>query len=721
MEEKIEGSDEREKKESEGEGCRKSPKERTGEENGKNEVDKATRGEETHKGRTYANERGRGWKIIRNTENKKRKPVRNDNKGRSEGRADKRIHNTLNNAIIKKAIKDRGRHYVETKLKNVIDLKIKINYKSNKEELDPKAIVTELKRRLQIEDPWLRMDCKGREIREVGEIPADEFGEVFNIRVYERSGCVMMDVQITSSKKLKGLKHDNGGRLLKWLMEENMTLKVNMWKNVQAADIGFLVMSHPTVVWKEELKSEIIKTLQETLQEQGGLRNEMMTEEDDNRRKVPDFILYHDRKSFGSGPNRVHSTVTYVQCPQEDARTLKELLIASQKALWANLKLMFAPSGFHLSRSPKDLIQVLNRHNNYINSKTITAIIGLSEKAMNEVEVIDGESISLREKIRRAMGAERIEKTNRTEDLGKWLVMSDSTVVDKIKERIDEQLDNMVQQRIIKDRDFIPNIGWPRRTERSIKQRRYDEGIHLLQEELIGDKETGEEPVILLSDQTKRKPWQDRKRNTEKAKKSYAQAAKEGEGSEEPNKLKGNETMTKEGASDVSSTADQGLEKGRTSEEQVMQITQEDHGEEMVMEDKETEGVTKKDPERKQIRDALKELKEMRKRNDNILRRQEEDSGKLMSLQEQLQEITTTQLETLDSLKKHEEMIIKQGALMTNMISQLSQIQGVLRIQRKDNKKAIMRTQQSREARGKKIVNEQEVCDWDGGCHDEES
>ena len=178
--------------------------------------------------------------------------------------------------------------------------------------------------------------------------------------------------------------------------------------------------------------------------------------------------------------------------------------------------------------------------------------------------------------------------------------------------------------------------------------------------------------------------------------------------------------MIKERASTVSSTADKRLKKGQTLDEPAMQVTQEDHREEMVMEGRTTEGVTKKDTEGEQVRDALKELKEMRKRNDNILRRQEEDSEKLGCLQEQLKEFTTIQLGTLDSLKKHEEMIANHGALMATMITQLDRIQDVLGIRRNDNKEAIMETQQGRGARGKNISNEQEESDWDEGSYDEE-
>ena len=117
----------------------------------------------------------------------------------------------------------------------------------------------------------------------------------------------------------------------------------------------------------------------------------------------------------------------------------------------------------------------------------------------------------------------------------------------------------------------------------------------------------------------------------------------------------------------------------------MMLITQEEQSMEITMEGMADREETRSDPRDEQVRDPLKELAEMRRSNEIILRKQEADTKTLMSLQKKLSESTRIQLKTLDSLKHHSKMINNQSKQMVTVIAQLNQIQEVLGSMRDSN------------------------------------
>ena len=85
-----------------------------------------------------------------------------------------------------------------------------------------------------------------------------------------------------------------------------------------ATNIGFIIRRHPTATWKETLVEEVKNQLVLSMKKLG------QTDE------IPEFALYHGRKSFGAGQSRVHAMVIYVQCKENDAGRLKGLLGAGR-------------------------------------------------------------------------------------------------------------------------------------------------------------------------------------------------------------------------------------------------------------------------------------------------------------------------------------------------------------------------------------------------------
>ena len=530
------------------------------------------------------------------------------------------------------------------------------------------------------------MSCGDQDIRNVESIPDEKFGTVFSLENYTRSECILMNAQIVTGKKLKGLKHDNGGRLLKWLMDENVTLKVNMWKDQPAADIGFLAMSHPTMVWKSDLAEDIVRILKKRREEERK-RQGRTQKAGKSGEEIPQFVLYHDRKSFGTGRERVHSTVTFVQCKKDEAKDLRVQLTRSQKELNNTLGIAFIPTGYHLSESPRAMLKVLNSHNRYTNEKQVVAIIGLPEEFMSGSRVVEGKEVEEKERMRKAIGAERIERTGRSKDLGKWLVLTDLKNLEEVRRQVDKQLDTIRDGKVIKEEDLIQDVGWPRRTDRSIEQREYEEGLSLIREVFSAEVDIEEEPVILESDMRTRKLWQERQDNKKKQKTTYAEAARK----ERPEDIAGNSKDIRSGMKQ--STGRRGYEeekeqhRSKSQETKRNKITQEEERIE-EMEDIPAEEEMGRIVSDEKVEETLHELEAMRVENKAIVQQQEKNTKVLENLQKSLTGMRRIQEATLESVKDHKRAI---PFLQSHMELVLSQMSGIGEtVKRPENNEGIM-------------------------------
>ena len=68
---------------------------------------------------------------------------------------------------------------------------------------------------------------------------------------------------------------------------------------------------------------------------------------------------------------------------------------------------------------------------------------------MNGSRVIKGKQIVEKERIRSTIGAERIEQTNRSKDLGKWLVLTDAKILEEVRRQVDNQMDTTRRSKAI--------------------------------------------------------------------------------------------------------------------------------------------------------------------------------------------------------------------------------------------------------------------------------
>ena len=93
---------------------------------------------------------------------------------------------------------------------------------------------------------------------------------------------------------------------MNWFIKEQLNLRVNLWKNKHFKSIGPFIHRNPTVTWKSDMDLEMRNCLKKTLREEN--------EENNAGIKVPKFLLFHEKKSFGTGSLRKALTVIHVQC-----------------------------------------------------------------------------------------------------------------------------------------------------------------------------------------------------------------------------------------------------------------------------------------------------------------------------------------------------------------------------------------------------------------------
>ena len=427
---------------------------------------------------------------------------------------DRREKEKESNPALKFVLQKRGMADIGKKLKIQTDLTIEMFYKGEEATMNPRKKMEDLMERMTQEDLQIEfLAGDGQADVTGGTLDDDEFHRMVRLREIKKRTSLVAKVTMRSSRLLRSMKHENGGKFVRWLTKERIVMNIDRWSREPYADIGFFILRHPTATWKSDMEEEIREKIRKD-------SNKVIEE-------IPKFILYHGKKAFGTGEGRVVATVMFVQCKAADAPRLKELLGRGK----STRKLAFIPAGYHLQTSPKRVIKALNEQNRYVNAKKMIAVIGISEDQMNMTISQNGEAIVVKDFLKRKLGVEYIERTNRTKDIGKWLLIAESRRSDEIKQNLDQVLDEIGGG--LKESGISDSVGVPRRTDRSMTEMRYKKYIDSL-EEIIPDTEDSQ-PVIQVQNRSRARMNEDR--NSGGPMKTFSEAVKKARQSKvEPNR-----------------------------------------------------------------------------------------------------------------------------------------------------------------------------------------
>ena len=514
--------------------------------------------QEGTKGESKKSEKSVRWKVVGP---KKRKGFEKGRESRLE-----------QNPAMKHVLQKRGQRMIDRKIKTKINLTIEMFYNGEEGTFHPRKKMREMMERMKREDETLTF-CAGEKVEEIGDIENmddEEFHEVFSVDRRRKRKSVVAKLTIRTEKSLNGLKHDNGGRFVEWLKKEKTLLTLNKWKHEPYATIGFIIGRHPTVTWKKDLESEVARHLGQEMAARG------------DKGEVPKVVLYHDRKSFGSGEKRVHATVIHVQCREEDAEMVKGLLGRGK----SSKRVTYIPAGYHLSTSPSRMMEVLNYHNEYVNSRRVVAIVGISEEQMNREVDMNGTTRTVRQHMCEKLSIGYIEKTSRSGDLGKWLLVTTKEEYLETKRKVDEVLGEL--GKILGEGGRMPGVGHPRRTDRAVADEKYKEYLESL-EEIVPRRAEEQLPVLQVQNAAKKQVIREEEWRKNDEEKSYRGA--------------------------VTGQSKQRRLEGSTREERSMEV-----GRQVKVA---AEGVGKNTMRSEEIEHEDGEIKEMKKRNEELVRRQE--------------------------------------------------------------------------------------------------
>ena len=403
---------------------------------------------------------------------------------------DRREKRKEENPALKFLLQKRGMADIGNRVKLQTDLTIELFYRGEEGTMNPRKKMEDLIARMTQEDPQIEF-LAGDSQADItgGALDDPEFYRMIRLREIKKRTSMVAKVTMRSTRLLRSMKHENGGKFVRWLTRERIVINIDRWSRESYADIGFLILRHPTATWKPDMEEEI----------RAKIRKDAMAGESD----IPKFLLYHGKKAFGTGDGRASATVMYVQCKAEDASGLKALLGRGK----GTRKLAFIPAGYHLQTSPKRVIQALNAHNKYVNARKMIAIVGISEDQMKMTISHEGERVVVKELLKSRLGVEYIERTNRTRDLGKWLLVAEDRRSDEIKQKLDQVLDGIRDG--LKRDGISDKVGAPRRTDRSIMETRYKEYLDSL-EDIIPDTQDLQ-PVIQVQNRSRKRMNEDRK------------------------------------------------------------------------------------------------------------------------------------------------------------------------------------------------------------------
>ena len=425
---------------------------------------------------------------------------------------------------VREQLKRRGKSTTEPSDKFRLDLKVKI-YDHRSRRLSPRDKMMAMLRALKEEDPSAMLECAQNRIQEETEFPAgDAFREAFKLN-RDKEGNEYLHMALLTKKKLRDLKWNSEGRLMKWLTEERVLIKQDRWRTAKTRTVGFLVKVHPTLTWKPDLRWELRQQLKETtgitFEKEAWLRSRGGGEE----YEVPEFELVHEKKGFGTGKGRVFTTVVNIETRIEDSRYLKALL--RQAMSQQTMDQIFIEAGYHLTTSSKRLIAMLNMQNKYLNESRAIPVVGISNKVMQK-EVLRGEKwTSVKEHLKARFQLEAVERTSQSQHLGKWFFITNSQRHKDTVRQLDTNLHGFFED-TIDEGERIAGFAYPRRTNGPTVDERHED--YLAQVEIctgVGSEVDSMEVEITKETGRRRMTQyvQSEENDSKKLRKTYAQTA----------------------------------------------------------------------------------------------------------------------------------------------------------------------------------------------------
>jgi hypothetical protein len=313
-------------------------------------------------------------------------------------------------------------------------------------------------------------------------IPADStFGQLFKVRVESNPNGpqkLIIYFKLLSTMRFNEIKFE--ANMFHYLKEKRVLwIQVDRFATKKTASPGFLIEVHHKLTNLEDLHDQLNRRMHMTtpkntkLQEEWKAANPVDTSKATNEKTkadielyaslgtpVPEFYLQAGKRAFGG----VEMYCLNVQCSEDDTPYLKSLLSSIyEKGKFDRGK--FIPAGIHLIESPGALISLLRKHNQYLRETAGIPIFGATPETFDTALTTDsGDVYDLETYITsQCPPIVSIERTNKTESIGKWIFIIKKNREHAAYTFIDDILPNLFEHHVDPE-DLFPDTLYPRRS-----------------------------------------------------------------------------------------------------------------------------------------------------------------------------------------------------------------------------------------------------------------
>ena len=268
----------------------------------------------------------------------------------------------------------------------------------------------------------------------------------------------------------------------------NQKIYIHPYKSgmTEHADIGCLFHLSQRLTWREDATKRIKEEVFNAMTEEEKSDVEKQTGKQCKSGEDFKLDLYPRVEGFGNGTGRVTTEIIAVISHPSYYLSIKDAIVrASEKK---KIQGVFIPQGMSKTMSSIHYKNLLKSNTQYMERIRSVVILGITPKTMEKKEE---EEKTLREKIMAIEGVNAVERTARSNDLGKYQIVTQHDKLSEVRRGLDEILSD--EESSIQEEEKVEHLFPPRRTTRHVHHSSYMSGIaKLVQQEPAAYKNTSQ-------------------------------------------------------------------------------------------------------------------------------------------------------------------------------------------------------------------------------------
>ena len=283
---------------------------------------------------------------------------------------------------------------------------------------------------------------------------ANKFQEFFPITSYNRndgSGKVQINILIESERKLADIKSDT--IFMKYLRDKKIWMTEHKYETHSLQAIGYIVKKAPKLTNRQQFEADLRSAFTDHLENacDEGNNNNLVPDMEIHSKKITHVLRDSSNKKIGL----LETQALEVRCESANAQLLKKLLCTAD--LSEHFFGKFVP--YELLKNDQAVVKrLINDHNKFLSEIKVISLFGLHQDVLESL--VPGETATEDDEpfLNRLLGKEvviededsgesyseplilAIEKTQRSDDLGKWYIITTHENASHTENLIDQYL-----------------------------------------------------------------------------------------------------------------------------------------------------------------------------------------------------------------------------------------------------------------------------------------